>query len=135
MALMTWTKEAFGTEIAVSDEQHREIFAMVNGLNDAVAAGDRAKVGQKLDGLINYVVMHFKTEEELMQKHGYPELAGHKAEHDKLVSTCADLQKKFHAGQAQITAETTAFVRDWLVKHIPSVDKHYGPFLRGKGVP
>jgi hemerythrin len=134
MALMTWTKEAFGTNVSVADEQHREIFALVNGLNDAVGAGDRASIGKQLDALINYVVMHFKTEEELLKKHGYPELAAHKAEHDKLVATCADLQKKFHAGSAQVTTETTAFVKDWLVKHIPAVDKHYGPFLGSKGV-
>jgi hemerythrin len=135
MALISWTKEAFGTNVGIADEQHREIFAQLNGLSDAVAAGNRADVGKKLDALIDYVVMHFRAEEELMKKHGYPELAGHKAEHDKLVNTCADLQKKFHAGSAEVTAETAVFVKDWLVKHIPGVDKHYGPFLNSKGVP
>jgi hemerythrin len=134
MTLLTWTKEAFGTNISIADDQHREIFARVNSLNEAVAAGDRAKVGKQLDALIDYVLMHFKTEEELFQKHGYPEFAAHKAEHDKLVGTCADLQKKFHAGQAEVTAETTGFVKEWLVKHIPARDKQYGPFLGGKGV-
>jgi hemerythrin len=131
---MTWTKEAFGTNISVADEQHREIFALVNGLSDAVAGGDRGKVGKQLDALINYVVMHFKTEEELLQKHGYPEFKAHKAEHDKLVNTCADLQKKFHAGSAEVTADTAAFVQDWLVKHIPAIDKNYSSFLGSKGV-
>jgi hemerythrin len=45
------------------------------------------------------------------------------------VATCADLQKKFHAGQADVTQETTAFVKDWLVNHIPKIDKPYGPCL------
>jgi hemerythrin len=134
MALMTWTKEAFGTNVSVADEQHIEIFALVNKLNDAVAAGDRAKVGRELDALISYVVMHFATEEALFQKHDYPDFKAHKSEHDKLVSVCADLQKKFHAGAAEITAETTAFLKDWLVKHIPAVDQKYGPYLGSKGV-
>jgi len=134
MAFLTWTKEAFGTNISVADEQHRELFNLVNGLHDAVSAGDRTNVGKRLDALIDYVVLHFKTEEELLKKHGYPDFAAHKAEHDKLVSTCAELQKKFRAGAAEITAETTGFVKDWLVKHIPAVDKNYGPFLGGKGV-
>jgi hemerythrin len=134
MTLMTWTKESFGTNLSIADEQHREIFALVNGLNDAVTTGNRAGIGAKLDALISYVVMHFQTEEKLMQQHGYPEFAAHKAEHDKLVSTCADLQKKFHAGAAEVTGETTGFVRDWLVKHIPAIDKNYGPFFSKKGV-
>jgi hemerythrin len=134
MALMTWTKESFGTNISVADEQHRKIFDLVNSLHDAVGAGDRAKIGKELDALISVVVSHFKTEEELFQKHGYPDFTAHKAEHDKLVQTCADLQKKFHAGSAEISAETTAFVRDWLVEHIPHSDKAYSPFLGSKGV-
>jgi hemerythrin len=134
MALITWTKDAFGTNVGVADDQHQVLFSMLNGLHDAVAGGNRSTVGVKLDELIDYVVMHFKTEEDLMRKHGYPDFAAHKAEHDKLVATCADVRTKFHAGELDITADTTAFVKDWLVSHIPKVDKHYGPFLGSKGV-
>lgn len=134
MALLTWTKEAFGTAVSVADEQHQEIFSMVNDLNDATAGGDRAAVGKKLDDLINYVAMHFKTEEDLMQKHGYPDYTAHKAKHDELVATCLDVQKKFHAGEVEVTGDTCVFVKDWLYQHIPNVDKHYGPFFHEKGV-
>jgi hemerythrin len=134
MALLEWTKEAFGTNVSKADEQHQKIFAMVNGLHESLGSGDRQSIGRQLDALIDYVAMHFKTEEDLMQAHGYPELAAHKAEHDNLVQTCLDVQKKFHAGALDITPETTTFVKDWLVKHIPNVDKHYGPFFNSKGV-
>jgi hemerythrin len=135
MALLTWTQEAFGTNVTVADDQHKVIFSMLDDLHGAVASGDRGAVGKQLDGLIDYVAMHFKTEEELMQANGYPDFTAHKAKHDELVNTCLDVQKKFHAGQLDITADTTAFVKDWLVNHIPNVDKHYGPFLNSKGVP
>lgn len=134
MALLTWTKEQFGTNINTADYQHQEIFSMVNQLVDRVTSGNRQAVGKQLDALINYVAMHFKTEEDLMQAHGYPDYAAHKAKHDELVATCVDLQKKFHAGQAEVTADTAVFVKDWLYNHIPNVDKHYGPFLNSKGV-
>jgi hemerythrin len=134
MALITWTKEGFGTNVSEPDQQHQTLFDMLNALNDTVSGGDRQTIGQQLDGLIAFVAKHFETEENLMQQHGYPSYAGHKAEHDKLVQTCVDLQKKFHAGEAEITAETTAFVADWLKSHIPSIDKQYGPFFNEKGV-
>ncbi|CAL1240585.1 bacteriohemerythrin [Candidatus Methylocalor cossyra] len=134
MALITWTKDTFGTDVGVADDQHQKLFGLLNGLHEAVGAGNRSAVGSKLDELINFVVMHFKTEEDLMKQHGYPEYETHKAEHDKLVATCADVQKKFHAGELDITADTTDFVKDWLTNHIPNVDKHYGPFLKSKGV-
>ncbi|MFO1418942.1 MAG: bacteriohemerythrin [Methylotetracoccus sp.] len=131
MALMNWTEKEHGTTVTVADDQHKEIFRMVNGLHDTAASGDRAAIGRQLDALIDYVVMHFKTEEKLMQDKGYPDFAAHKAEHDKLVATCADLQKKFHAGQAEVSQDTTSFVRDWLYGHIPKIDKPYGPCLNG----
>ncbi|QSA96057.1 bacteriohemerythrin [Methylococcus sp. EFPC2] len=134
MTLLTWTKEQFGTNIAKSDEEHQTIFALVNQLVDHVTSGNRQAVGKQLDALIDFVVKHFKMEEDLMQANGYPDFAAHKAKHDELVATCADLQKKFHAGQAEVTADTAVFVKDWLYHHIPNVDKHYGPFLNSKGV-
>ncbi|XSG86329.1 MAG: bacteriohemerythrin [Methylohalobius sp. ZOD2] len=134
MALITWTAEQFGTQVGIADEQHQTLFDLLNRLDDAVKAGDRATVGTGLDELINFVVEHFKTEEELMQQHGYPNYEAHKAEHDKLVSTCAQLQKQFHAGEAEVTPETTLFVKEWLDHHIPKVDRDYGPFFNEKGV-
>ncbi len=129
MALMTWTKAEFGTDVPVCDEQHQTIFAMVNQLYETAAGGDKNAIGKLLDELIDYVVMHFQTEEKLMQEKGYSGYAAHKAEHDKLVATCADLQKKFHAGQAEVTQDTARFVCDWLLNHVPKVDRPYGPCL------
>ena len=77
---------------------------------------------------------HFAAEEANFVKYGYPAYEGHKAEHDKLVATCLDLQKKFHAGEAEITGDTAGFVVGWLTDHIPNIDKKYGPFLNEKGV-
>lgn len=134
MSLITWTKDAFATNVTAHDEEHKEIFRRVNALGDAVASGDRGAVGKELDGLIDCVAKHFAAEEANFDKYGYPASVAHKAEHAKLVETCLDLQKKFHAGQAEITGETAAFVVGWLTNHIPKVDKLYGPFLNEKGV-
>ncbi len=134
MSLMTWTKEQFATNISAHDEEHREIFRLVNALGDAVGAGDRLSIGKQLDALISCVAQHFAAEEANFAKYGYPAAVAHKAEHDKLVATCVDLQKKFHAGQAEITGETAAFVVNWLTNHIPNIDKLYGPFLHAQGV-
>jgi hemerythrin len=134
LSLITWTKEQFGTNVSKHDQEHQTLFTMLNTLHSSVGGGDRKAVGGDLDGLIAFVAKHFASEEESMSKHGYSSLGSHKTEHDQLVATCVDLQKKFHAGQAEVTAETTAFLRDWLQKHIPNIDRQYGPFLNGKGL-
>lgn len=129
MALITWTAEQYGTNVPTCDDQHKTLFDLLNALHEAAGAGDRAEVGKQLDGIIDFVVMHFKTEEDLMVAKGYAAFDAHKAEHDKLVGVCADLQKKFHAGDADVTQDTTAFVKTWLDSHIPNFDMPYAPAL------
>lgn len=133
MSLITWTKETFGTGVAQHDNEHITLFQMLNELHDSIG-GDRAATGQKLDALIDFVVKHFKAEETNMQNLGYPDYAAHKALHDALVETCAGVQAKFHAGEAEVTADVTGLVKDWLYQHIPNVDMKYGPFMNSKGI-
>jgi hemerythrin len=134
MSLMTWTKEQFATNVAQHDGEHQTIFAMVNQLHEYAAGGDRGAIGKQLDALIAYVAQHFGAEENNMIKCNYPDYKQHKQEHDKLVKTCLDLQEQFHAGKAEITRDTTVFVKDWLVDHIPSIDRRYGPAFNGAGI-
>ena len=134
MSLITWTKEQFGTNVGVADDQHKTLFDMLNALNDAVPSGNRAVIGEKLDTLVNFVVDHFAEEERLMTQTNYPGYAAHKAEHTKLLETCGGVAAKFKAGELDITQDTTAFVKDWLVNHIPTFDKPYGPYLNSKGI-
>jgi hemerythrin len=131
MSLMKWTQENYGTNVAICDEQHQELFNRVNALNDAVAQGERAEIGSRLDRLIKFVVEHFKTEELMMEEKGYADLDQHRQVHNELINTCVDIQGKFHANEAEIEASTLAFIKDWLDNHIPVIDRQYGPALNG----
>ncbi len=131
MTLITWTKEQHGTQVDFADEEHKTLFNLLNTLHDAAPGGDKQTIGKHLDGLINFVVEHFQHEERIMQEKNYSGFAAHKAEHEKFIAICADLQKKFHAGEAEITQETTTFVKEWLDSHIPKIDMPYEPCLNG----
>jgi hemerythrin len=129
MSFMVWTEEGYGTTVAACDAQHQELFNRVNALNTAVSDGGRPEIGNRLDSLIEYVVEHFTDEERLMKENGYEDLANHQKVHADLVNTCADLQKKFHANEAEIDSSVMKFIKDWLDNHIPVVDRQYGPAL------
>ncbi|MCU7933322.1 MAG: bacteriohemerythrin [Candidatus Thiodiazotropha sp. (ex Dulcina madagascariensis)] len=129
MTLMQWIDEKYGTNVDVCDNQHKELFDRVNALNDAVTNGDRANIGNRLDNLIDFVVVHFETEERMMEERGYSGLDAHREEHDRLVQTCTDLQDKFHSGETDIEEGTMNFIKSWLDNHIPVIDKSYGPAL------
>jgi len=131
MALITWTAAQFGTNVGFADEEHQILFGKLNKLYDLATGGaERSAVGSQLDDLIAYVVDHFAHEEKEMTAAGYAGFAPHKAEHDALVNICADLQKKFHAGQADVTEEVGQMVKSWLDQHIPTFDKGYSVVLK-----
>lgn len=130
MALITWTAEQFGTNVGFADEEHQILFDKLNKLYDLATGGAaRSDIGAQLDDLIAYVVDHFAHEEREMQAKGYEAYATHKAEHDAMVDICAGLQKKFHAGEAEVTEEVGQLVKGWLDNHIPKFDMGYSSVL------
>ena len=134
MALMEWSP-AFSVKVKKFDDQHKKLVDLVNQLHDAMRSGQgNAMLGVVLQQLITYTSSHFGDEEKLMAAHAYPDLAAHKAEHQKLVAQVLDLQKKFQAGSSMLTLTVMNFLKDWLINHIQGVDKKYSAFLNGKGV-
>ena len=126
MALMTWTAEQYGTKVGFADDEHKDIFSLLNKLYDEATGGaERSQIGASLDALITCVVDHFAHEEKEMEAKGFANLANHKAEHDKLIATCAGLQTQFHAGEADVTDEVGQMVKGWLDGHIPTYDFAY----------
>jgi hemerythrin len=60
---------------------------------------------------------------------GFAGYKRHKAEHVALVGITADLQTKFHAGQAEITEDVAQLLKACLDSHIPTFDKAYADTL------
>ena len=131
MALITWTADQYGTGVGFADDEHKVLFGLLNKLYDEATSGaDRATVGASLDALIAYVVDHFAHEEREMVAKGFGGYDRHKEEHVAMVGICADLQKKFHAGEAEVTEEVGQLVKGWLDNHIPTFDKSYSDALK-----
>ncbi|MDW8094977.1 MAG: bacteriohemerythrin, partial [Caldimicrobium sp.] len=85
-----------------------------------------------LDELVSYASYHFNTEEALMSKYGFPELANHKREHEAFKAKIKEFMDKKAKGEVTLSVEIMTFLKDWLVKHIMGTDKKYGPFLQEK---
>jgi hemerythrin-like metal-binding protein len=90
--------------------------------------------GEILHRLIDYTVHHFSAEEKLMEKHNYPGLVAHRAEHKALTAKVMEFQNDFDAGNTTIAVQLMTFLQDWLRNHILSVDQRYSDVLNTKGV-
>ena len=134
MALMTWN-EQLSVNIKQIDDQHIKLVKLLNSFHDAMKLGKgKEAMGKTFSELLDHTVYHFGTEEALFKKYAYPASASHKTEHEALTKKVVELNERFSRGEPVISAETMAFLKDWLQEHIMGSDKKYAPFLNAKGV-
>ena len=127
--------ESFSVGVRRLDEQHKQILAMINQLVEAAPVDVHSEIISELLGrLTAYARQHFETEEELLDLHGYPELAEQKAEHREyrfaVAGLCADAMR--HEGS--VPKDLLRFLKDWWEHHILESDMKYRSFLKERGV-
>ncbi|MFO0753232.1 MAG: bacteriohemerythrin [Thermodesulfovibrionales bacterium] len=125
----------YSVNVGMIDDQHKEIIRLVNEMHDALRQRkSREVLGRILSELADYAVKHFKVEEDLFQKYGYPEEAVHKEAHAALVNKVVELKRDFESGRASINTDVMNFLKDWLINHILRIDKRYSAFMNSRGV-
>ena len=129
--IITWSA-LLSIGIELVDRQHQVLIGLINRLHEAMNHGrDGEVVGDVLNGLVEYMRVHFATEEQLMLRHAYPGYGEHKAVHDDFVQQVAATRAGFLRGEVVVTLPLAQFLRDWLTRHLLEMDKHMGAYLSG----
>jgi hemerythrin len=134
MPLLNWT-DNYSVNIREFDTQHKKIVDLINSLHEGMKQGKgRETIGPVLNELVNYTAFHFRSEEKLFDKYGYPETIRHKRMHEDLVAEVMEFKNSFDNGKGVVTVDLMNFLKNWLTNHIQKSDKTYSVFLNGKGV-
>lgn len=129
MSLFEWSP-IYSVGVQRFDQQHQRLFALINHLHDSVRMGqEQAIVQEVLHELIKYAEDHFAAEEVSMHRLGYPDLAAHKAEHDKFRKQVAAFWARQKDGEAELGMTMVNFLLSWLTLHIMKTDREYSPFF------
>jgi len=128
--------ENFATNIPSIDEQHKKFIEILNRLHESCGVGtSQNAISALFTELKEYADIHFRFEEELLQKHGYSALDEQFEEHKKFNKELDKLQEKFLIGFGLTSnMDTSNFLGQWFSHHILEVDKKYTDFLREQGV-
>lgn len=133
MPLIEW-RDNLSVNIREVDVQHKKLIAMLNELHDAMMKGKgREVLNNILNGMAEYTVTHFATEERLMREYNYPGYVKHKYEHDQFVKKVYEFKEKLGKGQIS-TIEVLNYLSNWLKTHILGSDKKIGEYLTARGV-
>jgi len=125
----------YDTGIQVIDEQHRELFGIVERLRRSVQEGaERALVESLLGDLVICTERHFATEEAYMGRFHYPDLVQHVAEHASMLSSLHELFAKFQESHQAMALMVPTFMEGWLKHHISDGDFGFVTFLKARNL-
>ena len=133
MTLMTWT-ETMSVGLYELDEDHRKLIRIINQLAENAGKQERAEtLRQCLYSLMRYAEFHFAREEAVMGACGFPELIGHRKEHEDFTRTIEKIAKTFDqvtdTAALNVNQQLLDFLKNWLNHHIMVIDKSYQPFV------
>lgn len=120
--------------IRVIDNDHRELFEIINGIAAAVM-GRHAPgvVAGRLDRLMRHSREHFPIEERFMEQAKFPGLAEQKADHERFIRTLQGFQERCAKDTEGLdTDRLLAFLKDWVTTHVLKHDIAMIPYLKGE---
>jgi hemerythrin len=128
-------KEPYRVNIHVLDEQHKQFFEILGNLYDSKErVNDTQFLGARVWELSMYAVVHFDTEELMMNEYHFPGYEEHRKEHELFKEKVAIFRKDLEMGQTSLALDMIDFLTGWLEHHILNVDQRYSLFLNGKGI-
>jgi hemerythrin len=133
---IVWRDE-YSVEIGRIDAHHRKLFDRANCVFATfVEGGDRSRVVDALDFLVDYAKFHFHEEEALMASYAYECLDAHRDFHRKLLDQVEDMRTHFRdSGNGEDKDEQVMdLLRHWIIDHILVEDRRFAARLNAKGV-
>lgn len=131
--LFVWNDD-YITGIAKIDQDHKTLVSLINDLYEAMQDGSGGALLLPIfSALKHYTESHFTEEERYMVEHDAPDQEKHFLEHKLMVEKLADLESRHRHGEAAISLQTLAFLRDWLKNHICLIDQTMISHLHDKG--
>ena len=134
MTLLTWN-HACSIGVKAMDDQHGVLMDTLNDLRLALVQGrGRDQVSEGLNRLIEFTRMHFASEEQLLEQHGYPALAEHRDAHRRLLGEIEEAALHTQHNDELHMRSILMFLRDWYMKHVDDLDQQYGTWLNARGI-
>jgi hemerythrin len=130
MQLFPW-KDVYEIGIPEIDQQHRHLVGIINELSDAIIAQTGHETARHvLEKLLDYIQLHFTTEEEHMRRVNFPALDEHCQMHLEMTGEVLDLSENHSENLEASPSELLGFLCTWLDNHILGSDMEFGSFLQ-----
>jgi hemerythrin len=133
MNFVNWD-DSYNLGIKEIDIQHRGLFDLINRLSNTRSYEHGEKYFfATANTLIDYALLHFKTEERYMEQAQYAKLVEHRKEHSDFISRFRNLIEDLEKDNSSTQQKILDFLNEWYMTHILGIDRDYVPSLKSKG--
>ncbi|MCL2184331.1 MAG: bacteriohemerythrin [Treponema sp.] len=125
--MISWTNK-LSCGVKIIDDQHKGLVNLVNEMFNHVTGNiqqERDYFNRVIQEAVNYVKIHFATEEKLMIATKFPGYPDHKKEHESFILAVVNNIKEYEAGGRITLSKFSRFLKDWILSHIAMQDKRY----------
>ena len=134
MASLLWNQSCT-VGVQAMDDQHGILLDALNELRVELLHGAECRtVRTMLKRVTELMRLHVESEERLLAMHGYPGLAAHRAEQQRLLGRLAQFNVRFEQRQVGAVYELVEYLRKWFTTHTGIAGQKYGPWLQKCGV-
>jgi len=121
-------EERYSVGFELIDQQHKHLLELTNMLYEWCRRGEviaREHFAEILHATVDYVGVHFSTEERLMDKVNYPDKVEHKGQHAFFAKKIMEARNDFEEGKSGVAVDFVHFLKDWILSHIAVCDKTF----------
>ncbi|MDR0301936.1 MAG: bacteriohemerythrin [Treponema sp.] len=125
--------DTYSMGIKIVDDQHKGLLEFVNDLFNHSTGNEkeeRAYFKKVIDQAVQYIKVHFETEEKLMIATKFPGYAEHKKAHARFTLAVVDSANDFESGKKRVLAKFATFLKDWILTHIAIMDVQYAAYIK-----
>ncbi|MCJ7558416.1 MAG: bacteriohemerythrin [Gammaproteobacteria bacterium] len=122
-----WDKH-FVTRLEAIDRQHRSLVDIINEFGELIADNrvNHSDINEMFRKLTNYAVLHFRTEEALMEHMGIDprHKDAHIKSHRRFLEDTVSMYARISENDTKAAQELLEFLTHWLAYHILGQDQH-----------
>ena len=131
--IIVW-EERYDTKIPLIDKQHKMLANIINELHQACCnvRDVDSMFKEAMSRVVEYVRLHFATEQQILKQIKYPGYKEHIKEHESLVKDILESAKNFNEGKRFVPHQFVHMLKDWFLSHIAITDKQYVSYIIGQ---
>ena len=130
LPLIVWKPE-YELGIHIVDEHHRGILAATNSLYYEMQQKRGESVLVPIFKIMHeFAYLHFKIEEEFLEKFDFPDMVAHRVLHNELMNKLSKIGEESVLNHDPY--QLMDFLREWWIDHICNRDRAFRNYLLGE---